>query len=144
LVQTVLAPVRQVFRAIATTIVPEAASMDDAGWVDLERIVEEALATRPARMRRQLRLLIRAIQVMPIARYGRPFTALDGVRRSRLLRTLESSPILLLRRGFWGLRTLIFMGYYARPAAGAEIGYRAHVRGWAARESRCSTSPTTS
>jgi Gluconate 2-dehydrogenase subunit 3 len=136
LVQTVLAPVRQTFRAIATTVVPEAASMDDASWADLERIVEEALATRPARMRRQLRLLIRAIQLMPIARYGRPFTALDGARRSRLLRALESSPILVLRRGFWGLRTLVFMGYYARPAAAAEIGYGAHVRGWAARESR--------
>jgi hypothetical protein len=136
LIQSVLAPVRQTFRAIATTVVPEAASMDGAGWVDLERIIEDALTTRPARMRRQLQMLIRAIQVMPIARYGRPFTALDGARRSRLLRALESSPILLLRRGFWGLRTLVFMGYYARPAAAAEIGYRAHVRGWAAREPR--------
>jgi hypothetical protein len=33
----------------------------------------------------------------------------------------------------WGLRTLILMGYYARPAAAAEVGGSAHRRGWAAR-----------
>jgi hypothetical protein len=116
------------------TVVPTAASLDENGWADLERIVEDTLASRPARMRRQLQLLIRTIQLMPIARYGRPFTALDAARRTRVLRALESSPLLLLRRGLWGLRTLVFAGYYARPAAAAEIGYRAHVRGWAARD----------
>ena len=41
--------------------------------------------------------------------------------------------MLAVRRGFWGLRTLVFMGYYARPEAAAAIGYRADVRGWEAR-----------
>ena len=42
--------------------------------------------------------------------------------------------MLLVRRGFWGLRTMIYLGYYSRGAAPAEIGYRAHVRGWQARQ----------
>ena len=36
----VLPPVRAVFRAIARTVVPEAAELDAAAWTELERIVE--------------------------------------------------------------------------------------------------------
>lgn len=129
---TVLAPVRSTFRAIAGTIVPEAASLDADGWAELERIVEQVLAGRPPALRRQLRSFVRLLQLAPVVRWGRPFTALDATRRTRLLAAVESAPVPLLRRGFWGLRTLAFMGYYARPAAAAAIGYRADPRGWEA------------
>ena len=128
--EPVLQPVRNSFRALATTIVPEAAELDEDGWAELERIVETALAERPPALRRQLRLLIRMLHLRPILRYGRTFTALDPERRTRFLREIENSRLLLLRRGFWGLRTLVYMGYYARPAAMEVIGYRAHPRGW--------------
>ncbi len=130
---SVLAAVRPVFRAVATTVVPEAASLDADGWMELERIVEQALTSRPPRLQRQLVILIRAIEWLPLLRYGRRFTQLEGERRARVLVALQESPLLLLRRGFWGLRTLALMGYYARPAAAASIGYRADPRGWEAR-----------
>lgn len=101
--------------------------------MELERIVEQALASRPPRLQRQLVILIRAIEWLPLLRYGRRFTQLEGERRARVLVALQESPLLLLRRGFWGLRTLALMGYYARPAAAASIGYRADPRGWEAR-----------
>ena len=50
-----------------------------------------------------------------------------------MLETLQDAPVLLLRRGIWGLRTLAFMGYYTRPDAQRAIGYRADPRGWEAR-----------
>lgn len=50
--------------------------------------------------------------------------------RERWLRSLENSPALILRRGFWGLRTLIYLGYYGQPAIAAGIGYRPNSRGW--------------
>src|SRR2546422_3095313 len=50
-----------------------------------------------------------------------------------LFRSIERAPLLLMRRGLWGLRTLAFMGYYGRPAAAREIGYRADPRGWDVR-----------
>lgn len=128
-----LAPVRAAFRAIARTVVPEVSRLDETGWLEAEAIVEHALAQRPAKIRRQLRTLIRLIDLIPVLRYGRRFTALDGDRRTRFLSGLQSAPVLLLRRGVWGLRTLVFMGYYARPEAAAEIGYRADPRGWEAR-----------
>ena len=78
-------------------------------------------------------LLIRFLDLLPAPRHGRRLRSLDAARRLRLLESLERSPLLLLRRGVWGLRTLAFMGYYARPEAAAAIGYRAEARGWEAR-----------
>lgn len=126
-------PVRSVLRAIAVTIVPEAARFDEGEWLSLERIVADAVATRPPALQRQLRLFLRLIQWSPCLRYGRPFTGLDAGRRTRVLATLENGPLLLVRRGTWGLRTLILMGYYGRPDAAREIGYRATAAGWEAR-----------
>jgi len=130
---SVLAAVRPAFRAIAATVVPEATSLDADGWKELERIIEQALAARPPRLQRQLVILIRAIEWLPLLRYGHRFTRLDSGHRARVLAALQESPLLLLRRGFWGLRTLALMGYYARPAAAASIGYDADPRGWEAR-----------
>jgi hypothetical protein len=130
---SVLAPVRSTFRSVARCVVPEAGDLDEAAWAELEGIVEHALSTRPARMQRQLRMLLRAIAVLPLARYGRTFAQLDPAQRATFLGKLQDARVLLLRRGFWGLRTLILMGYYARPSARSKIGYRADCRGWAAR-----------
>lgn len=129
----VLAPVRREFRALAAAIVPAATALDDAGWAELEAIVERALAARPAKLRRQLALFVRLLTVAPLLRHGRRFPALDPASQARFLGAMERAPLLLLRRGFWGLRTLVFMGYYGRPAAAATIGYRADARGWDAR-----------
>ena len=127
-----LDPLRPAFRAVAVTVVPEAAGLDEAGWRDLEEIVERALAQRPPRLRRQLLLFIRVIELLPAVR-GPRFSGLAPAARARFLAALERAPLLLVRRGFWGLRTLILMGYYARPAAARAIGYRAEARGWEAR-----------
>ena len=124
---------RDTFRAIAVTVVPDASALDESGWNDLDALVEKTLARRPPAMRRQLVLFVRAIEHLPRLRWGRPFTALSPDERTRVLSGLEHAPLLLLRRGFWGLRTLVFLGYYARPEAAAAIGYRADARGWEAR-----------
>lgn len=129
----VIAPVRREFRALAVAIVPAAATLDAAGWDELESIVERALATRPAKMRRQLALFVRLLTVAPLLRHGRRFPALAPAVQARFLGAVERAPLLLLRRGFWGLRTLVYMGYYGRPAAAALVGYRADPRGWGAR-----------
>lgn len=128
-----LAPVAGEFRALAVTIVPRASGLDDEGWRALETIVDEALAPRPESMKRQLRLFVRVLQWLPLLRHGRTFARLDARRRAEFLRGIERSRILLVRRGFWGLRTLVLLGYWGRPEAAASIGYRAHPGGWAAR-----------
>ncbi len=96
-------------------------------------MVESALASRPPALRRQLRLFIRLLEWLPLLRYGRRLTRLDPERRARFLSGVQDAPLVLIRRGFWGLRTLVLLGYYARAAAAAEVGYRAHPAGWEAR-----------
>jgi len=126
-------PVAVTFRAVAETVVPEAAGLPAKEWEALRAIVEGALAERSAKLRRQVRLLVRMIDLASYVRYGRAFAALDPSRRTAVASSFQDAPLLLLRRGFWGLRTLVFMGYYGRPEAAAAIGYRADVRGWEAR-----------
>lgn len=123
------------FRAVAITVVPEAAQLDAADWSELEGIVAKAIAARPPRLRRQLALLQRCLEWAPLFRYGRRLSRLDPARRAAFLGAVQRSRLLILRRGVWGLRTLILMGYYGRPAAAAAIGYRADPRGWEARKS---------
>lgn len=129
----VIAPVRPAFQALATTIVPEATRLTTGEWLEVEAIIEDYLSRRPAAIRRQLRLFVRVLGLAALARFGRSLTALDPERRTRFLAAVQDSPILLLRRGFWGLRTMVYLGYYSRAEAAGEIGYRANVRGWEAR-----------
>jgi hypothetical protein len=128
-----LAPVRAPFRALAEGLLPETRDLDPPGWQRAEEIIEGALADRPASVRRQIRLFIRVASLLPIARYGRPLASLSLERRTRFLQGLQNAPVLMLRRGVWGLRTLVFMGYYAQEPVREAIGYRARPEGWAAR-----------
>jgi len=129
---SVLAPVRAVFRAVVVTVVPDAKQLDTPGWLALEKLVEDTLAMRPPALRRQLQLFLHAIQWLPVVRYGRTFSALGDEHRSRALRYLQDHPIERIRCGFWGLRTLAFLGYYGRPEGAHAIGYRPDPRGWEA------------
>lgn len=124
-----LAPVRETFRAVVVTVVPEARDLDREGWEELESIVGDALSDRPEPMRRQFRIFLRAIRWLPVLRWARPFPTLDAARRRRFLAALQDAPVLLVRRGFWGVRTLAFMGYYGRDEARRAVGYDARLRG---------------
>ena len=136
-----LSSVRHILRAVTTTVVPESATLDESGWTELEGVIARALADRDERVGRQLGAFLRLIQVIPLTRYGQPFTRLSAKRRTAFLESIERSPVMLIRRGFWGLRTLIFMGYYTREDVAAAIGYRAHRDGWAARGGTFATVP---
>jgi hypothetical protein len=122
-----------VFRAVVSTVVPEGEALDAQGWSELEALVQQALSGRAPRLVRSLRLFLRAIQWLPAFRYGRRFTSLGPARRARFLTHLQEHRVDAVRLGFWGLRTLAFLGYYGREAGAREIGYRADPRGWEAR-----------
>jgi hypothetical protein len=125
-------PLPAVFRDIVVTIVPEASPLDELGWQHLESLVQGMLDLRPPSMARQIRLFLKLIEWLPVARYGKPFTALEPARRTRVLTYLQDHPVELLRVGFWGLRTLALLGYYGRPEGAQAIGYAADARGWEA------------
>ena len=111
-------------RQFAARIVPESAGLDDGELAAFRAIVDQALGARPETVRRQFGMLLKILRWAPLVRYGAPFERLNLERRDAVLRWFEDAPVLVLRKGFWGLKTLIFMGYYGRPEAGAGIGYR--------------------
>ena len=124
---------RSLVRAIACAIVPEAASLDEKAWADFDKLIDAALGDRPPALQRRLQLFLRAIDWLPVLRFGRRFLSLQPAQRARFLSGLENHPVQLIRSGFWGLRTLVLLGYYGRPDAAAAIGYAADPRGWEAR-----------
>jgi hypothetical protein len=124
---------RTTLRRIAPSIVAATAALDAAGWAELFAVIEQALGARPARQRRQLHAFLRILELAALLRYGRPLARLDETRRTALLARFQDAPLLLLRRGFWGVRTLVLMGYYTQAHAADAIGYRASALGWDAR-----------
>ena len=122
-----LAGLEPTLRAVAETVVPCSRGLADEQWAEVQRIVEGTLEGRPPRMIRQLRLFIRALDILAVLTSGHSFRALGRARRERLLARLQDAPLLVLRRGTWGLRTLVLAGYYGRPAAAREIGYAASL-----------------
>lgn len=117
---------------MAATFVPELSGVDEGVWLRIEALITQGLSGRPDAIARQLVLFIRMVNVLAVFRFLRPFTALDDARRLRLLSSLENAPILAIRRGVWGLRTLVFMGYYGQDEVRARLGYRATSLGWRA------------
>jgi hypothetical protein len=94
--------------------------------------VAGALAQRPPRLRRQILVFIRLLDLRSRLRYGVGLANLDATRRTALLERLSRSRLLLLRRGVWGLRTLVQMGWYTQPEIQQQLGYRASPAGWQA------------
>jgi hypothetical protein len=134
--RSVLAPVRTVFRAVVVTVVPDAKRLNEPGWLALEAQVEDLLNFRRPALRRQLQLFLRAIEWLPVVRYSHTFAGLRDEQRNRVLRYLQDHPVERIRCGFWGLRTLAFLGYYGRPEGARAIGYGPDPGGWEAVESR--------
>jgi len=127
-----LAPVRSAFRAVATTVVPEAAGLDEGGWAEMEETIQSQLAGRPEGLRRQIRLFVRLLQWLPLFLHARRFTGLDAARRTAFLERMQRAPVTILRVGFWGLRSLVFLGYYGSRHGASATGYAAHPDGWGA------------
>ena len=129
---TIPAPLRAVFHALVYTIVPGALNLSGPDWEGLDQLVDGTLCARPPSQRRQLRLLLRLIQWLPVLRYGRSFTSLSPDKRAAFLSYLEDHCVQLIRCGVFAVRTLALLGYYGRPEAGREIGYAPDARGWEA------------
>jgi hypothetical protein len=92
----------------------EDGSVPTADDVDVAAFLDGYLLNIPPQMRRDLlRLLAFVEHLAPLAcKLGSRFTRLSPVDQDRVLAKLESSSEGLLRGGFEGLKSMVFMGYY--------------------------------
>lgn len=123
------AGLRPHFRAFAEGVLPPARGYDEEEWARAEALVAAALGERPPSVRRQIRIFLRAVNLLPLFTRGRTLRGLGPDEREAFLSGLQDSRLLPIRRGVWGLRTLAFMGHYARPEVHGGIGYGARLRG---------------
>ncbi len=109
--------------AVARRVVPEVAEMDADGRARFEVIVDHALGLRSAAVRRQIAVFLGVVRIAPVVRWGRTFERLSPERQDAWLRVLQDGPVTLLKQGFWGLKALVFMGYYGQEEVASTIGY---------------------
>ena len=114
---------------VASRVVPETASLDAAGRAEFEGIVDAALGDRPASVRRQFGVFLKVIRLAPLLRFGRSFSRLPADRQDAVLRWFQDCPVSLLRTGFWGLKAMVFMGYYGQPETNPLVGYAPDLHG---------------
>ena len=110
-------------RVLATRIVPETTDLDGAGLDRFFAIIDDALASREPSVRQQFATFLSVVKWAPLPRYGGPFDKLSGDRQDAVLRWFEDCPVGLLRSGTWGLKAMVFMGYYGQPETNHLVGY---------------------
>lgn len=110
--------------AVATRIAPGITELDAAGRMRVLDAISRAIASRPAALQRQLALFLGIVRWAPVARYGRPFNRLAPVQQDAVLGWFMDAPVTRLRQGFWGVKALVYMGYYGLPEVADRIGYR--------------------
>ena len=115
---------RALLLSVAERIVPASSALDGSERAQMMSLVEEGLALRPDPMQRQFAAFLQVLRWAPILRYGRRLDHLRPDRQDAVLHWFQDAPVQLLRSGFWGMRTLVFLGYYGMPEIGARIGYR--------------------
>ena len=116
-------------QVLAARIVPETTELDAAGLGRFFGIVDEALQDRPVSVRRQFGIFLGVLRWVPLARYGSPLDKLQTERQDAVLRWFEDCPVSILRKGFWGLKAMIFMGYYGQPETNEIVGYAPELDG---------------
>ncbi|MBI5367623.1 MAG: hypothetical protein HZA54_11340 [Planctomycetes bacterium] len=120
---------RAFLRALAARIVPPARSLSPAEEGRFFALIEEFLAGRPAVVRRQIGLFLAVLRWLPALRYFRPLDALPPERQDAVLRAFQQGPIGIFRKGFWGVKTLLYLGYYGRTEVYDQVNYRPTTAG---------------
>ena len=113
----------QFLHTLAARIVPETSALDEAGAGRFFGIIDNALQERKPEVRRQFAVFLGVVRWAALFRYGSAFERLRAERQDAVLRFFEDCPVSLLRKGFWGLKAMVFMGYYGQPETNQLVGY---------------------
>lgn len=110
-------------RAVAARVTPETAGLDATARREFQALIDLALGQRPAAVQKQFGTLLTIVRLAPLLRYGRPFDKLAPAQQDAVIAWFQDAPVTLLRKGMWGLKAMVFLGYYGRPEAAAQVGW---------------------
>ncbi len=99
---------------LAACIVPETAGAPAQVTDALLSAIDEQLRPRPRLQQLEFKLLLLGLGGM---------TVLPMRWQDRGLQLLENFPLRLVRVGIWGLKTLVFLGYYGQDPVERRIRY---------------------
>jgi hypothetical protein len=128
----ILRPLARQVRPLLEVMVPASHGLPDPQLEPLLDRVDARLAQEDPALGRQLGLFVRILWWLPLPLTLRTLGSLSPTQREAFLERLQDGPILKLRLGLWGLRTLLYLGWYGDPARQADLGYRPDPRGWEA------------
>jgi Gluconate 2-dehydrogenase subunit 3 len=100
-------------------------SIPSADDVDVVGFIDAWFARIDARFRRDMgRFLAYLEHAAPLASgFGSRFSRLDPAKQDEVLSSVEASQSELLRAGFEGIKSLVFMGYYRDARTWRAVGY---------------------
>ncbi len=110
-------------RALALRLAPPVVKLDPSSWEEFYAIIARTFSELPARVRWQVRLFLFVLRWMTLPLHGGLFDLLAPKDQDEVLHWLEDHPWRLLRIAFWGVRALIFTGYYGNPGLWHKMGY---------------------
>ena len=117
------------FLTIAERIAPGIDDLDVSGRAEFLHLIDNAFAPREPGVRRQFQLFLFLLRWLPFLRFGAPLDRLAEQKQIRVLRWFEGKAFVLLRKGFWGLKTLVYLGYYGQAAVSRKMHYTPCVQG---------------
>jgi hypothetical protein len=93
--------------------------------VDVAGFIDKYIASMRPKLKKDLLAFLGLLeQVLPLSSgHVSRFTQLDEEAQDDVLRKLEASESEMLRGGFQGMKSLVFMGYYRDPRTWAVLGY---------------------
>jgi hypothetical protein len=99
---------------LAACIVPQTAAASAEVTDAMLSAIDAQLGPRPRLQQLEFKLLL----------LGLSWMTLTPMRwQTRVLSWLENFPLRLVRVGIWGLKTLIYLGYYGQEGIQRHIGY---------------------
>jgi len=114
---------------LAHRIVPEVSMLERQEQQELVQIIDDSLSLRAPAVRFQFKLFLTMIRWSSVLRYGKALDRLPPGIQDRMLMQFQESPAARLGAGMWGLKTLIFMGFYGSPKRWKQIHYTPSTKG---------------
>ena len=126
----VLSPRNAVFLlAVTRRIAPPVADLPESEQAKIIQTVDETLGKRDGKIQKQFNLFLKVLRLSTIIPYGKSMDRLSDERMDQKLRRFQDHPIEKMRLGFWGMKTMVYMGFYGDPERYASFSYQPSLHG---------------